>query len=138
MQSARRLMRLIGNQLIANMITWIFMNSIINTQNANHDKDIHLNIPEQYYSHTKYQPWQWASCLFFLCGPPLQVSCLSTYAIIILVCFSSILIICRLSFSKNIFHFLSKLNNLMANLLFLTLILNWLMEIKTVATTSKT
>ena len=41
-------------------------------------------------------------------------------------------------FSKNIFQFLSKLNNIMAHLLFLTLILNWLMEIKTGATTSKT
>ena len=100
------------------MFTLIFLNNIIHTQNTNHGNEHPVC----------------SFCAGLLCKSlvfrPTQSSfwCVFPQFLLFVVCL----------FSKNIFQFLSKLNNLMANLLFLTLILNWLMEIKTGATTSKT
>ena len=100
------------------MFTLIFLNNIIHTQNTNHGNEHPVC----------------SFCAGLLCKSlvfrPTQSSfwCVFPQFLLFVVCL----------FSKNIFQFLSKLNNIMAHLLFLTLILNWLMEIKTGATTSKT
>ena len=100
------------------IFTLIFLNNIIHTQNTNHGNEHPVC----------------SFCAGLLCKSlvfrPTQSSfwCVFPQFLLFVVCL----------FSKNIFQFLSKLNNIMAHLLFLTLILNWLMEIKTGATTSKT